>query len=251
MSVLTAAMAAAAPGQAAEAQADGQWRGNVTAAVSATAGNTDTTAVLVKADGVRLTHDDKTSLGGTVNYARSTVDEVRQTTANKFGLYGQYDHDLAPRLVVFGRVTADRDDLNNLSLRAAISSGLGWKLVRNDTTQFTLYGGLGYTRDRYSELQTQDGRSGTRFERSSLMLAEESSHQLTPTVRLKQRLELNPAVGGDRSNLLKFSGDLGVALNSTMSLSVGLQLSHDSRPPVGMKRTDRSLFTGLEIKFGT
>jgi len=42
-----------------------------------------------------------------------------------------------------------------------------------------------------------------------------------------------------------------VALNSTMSLNVGLIDTYNTKPPAGLVRNDASFFTGLNVKFGS
>ena len=247
-----AAAAIAGPALAADEppKADGLWRGNAGASLAVTSGNTRSTAVQLKADLARLTEVDKISLGGNIHYARSEVDGTDTTAANKLGAFGQYDWNLGPRLFAFGRLALDRDEVTDLDLRSALGAGLGWKLVDTKPLRISLYGGAGYTVDRYAVAQTIGGDTGTRFERASLLLAEESVHELSSSLNFKQRLELSPGVSGDRATLLKFTADVGVAINRTMSLTVGVVNVYDSKPPAGQEKNDFSLFTGLNVRLG-
>jgi putative salt-induced outer membrane protein len=93
-------------------------------------------------------------------------------------------------------------------------------------------------------------KTDTRFSRASLYLGEESSHQLSDTVSFKQRLELYPGLSGDKAKIMKFTAGLGVAMSGTMSLTVGLTDSYNSKPPAGSKKNDVAVFTGLNVKFG-
>jgi putative salt-induced outer membrane protein len=230
--------------------ADGLWRGTGGAAVSANAGNTDSVAAQLKVEAARLTEADKISLGGNLNYARNTVDGEDSTSANKMGAYGQYDFNLGPSLLAFGRLELARDQLTDLDLRNVIGAGLGWKLINREDTRFTVFAGFSHTADRYGSVQTIDGKSDDRFSRTSVLLAEESQHALTPSVSFKQRLSVQPGISGDKGTLASFRADLAVALNSTMSLSVGVVNDYDSQPPEGRKSNDLGLFTGINVKFG-
>lgn len=224
--------------------------GNAGAALSATSGNTSSTAVLLKADMARLTDADKISLGGNINYARSEADGVKKTTANQVGAFGQYDYNIGPRLFAFGRLTLNRDEVTELDLRSAIGTGLGWKLIDTKPLRFSVFGGVGYTADRYGVAKTIAGKTDTRFSRASLFLAEESTHVVSSALNFKQRLEVLPGISGDKATLVKFTADVGVAINSTMSLTVGLIDTYDSEPPAGQKKNDVSLFTGINVKLG-
>lgn len=244
-------LALAAPALAAdEPVADGRWRGSAGAALSATSGNTRSSAVLLNADLSRLTEADKVSLGGNIQYARSEVDGRDETTANQLGAFGQYDFNLSPRLFAFGRLALDRDEVVDLDARVAVNAGLGWKLVERKDLRFSVFGGAGVTDERYGAPQTIAGATDTRFRRTTLLLAEQSEHELSSTLSFKQRLELLPGIGGDKGNRATLRADLGVALNRTMSLTVGLIGNHNSEPPAGQKSTDTSLFTGLNVKLG-
>jgi putative salt-induced outer membrane protein len=236
---------------AAENKPDGLWRGMGTAAFALTSGNTSSSSLLLNAETSRATEIDKISLGAIANYARSkNKDGVRETTSNKWGLFGQYDYNLTPELFAFGRLGFDSDKLIELNLRTSVAGGLGYKLVNTKEDTFTVFGGFGYTTDKYRVDQTVAGKTDTNFSRTSLYLGEESSHVLSPTVSLKQRLDLFPGLSGDKAFLAKFNAGLSVAMSSTLSLSVGLTDSYNSKPPVGVKKNDVGLFTGVNVKFG-
>lgn len=234
----------------AQAKTDGLWRGAGGAALSATSGNTSASGLLINAEAARATAGDKITLDGAVNYAKSKTGGVDQTTANKWAGNGQYDYNLSPRLFVFGRLGLESDKLVDLNLRTALAGGLGYKLISTEQTSFEVFGGLGYTTDKYDSARTIAGKTDTTFSRASVYLGEASSHQLSPTVAFKQRLDLYPGVSGDKAVLAKFSAGLAVAMSSTLNLTVGLTSAYNSKPPAGTKSNDVGLFTGVNVKFG-
>jgi len=193
---------------------------------------------------------DKLTLGGAVNYAKSKTGGVDQTTANKWAGNGQYDYNLSPQLFVFGKLGLESDKLVDLKLRTALAGGLGYKLINTEQTSFEIFGGLGYTTDKYDVSRTIAGKTDTTFSRASVYLGEASSHQLSPTVSFKQRLDLYPGVSGDKAVLAKFNAGLAVAMSSTLNLTVGLTSAYNSKPPAGTKSNDVGFFTGVNVKFG-
>jgi len=235
---------------AAQTTTDDRWRGTAGASLSATSGNTDSTAAQFTAEAVRASVTHKFTLGGSMHYARNTTTDVPVTTANKWALSGRYDQNFEPRVFGFTKLDLEGDKLSDLSLRTAVAGGIGYKMIDTERTNFDLLGGLGHSTDRYSSPQTIDGEIGTRFSRASLFFSEESSHQLTETVSFKQRLELYPGLSGNHASLAKFKADLAVALNGWLSLTVGLTETHNSKPPAGFKKDDLGLFTGINMKFG-
>lgn len=234
----------------ADVKTDGQWRGSGGAALSMTSGNTKTSSLLLNADAARATAEDKITLGGAINHAKSRTDGVTRTTADKWAASGQYDRNLSADLFAFGKLGLEGDKLVDLSLRTSVAGGLGYKVINNESTTFDLLGGAGYSTDEYSLAQTIGGRTDTRFSRASVYLGETSTHKLSPTVSFKQRLDLYPGVSGDKALLAKFDAGLAVAMSGTMNLTVGFTATHNSKPPQGTKSNDFGLFTGVNVKFG-
>ncbi|MDE2368686.1 MAG: DUF481 domain-containing protein [Burkholderiales bacterium] len=229
---------------------DGLWRGDAGAAFSAQSGNTTASALLLHGDVAALTEIDKISLGGNYNYGRSKVNGVSTTTSDKWNGYGEYDYNLSPSLFTFGKVGFEGDKIANLSLRSSLGAGLGYKVINTKETQFNLYAGVGYSTDKYSVNQTVGNRTSETFSRASVFLAEESSHVLSSSTTFKQRLELTPGVSGDKAMLTKFTAGLAVAMSSTLSLSVGIVDTNNSKPPAGLKSNDLGIFTGINVKLG-
>ncbi len=251
VSLLGLALLAAVPAARADDKTDGLWRGNGAAAFSYTSGNTSSRALLLSVDAVRATTADKITLGANANYGRSrAANGVNETTANKWSAGGQYDFNLSPRVYAFGKLGLEGDKLSDLDLRGLLAGGLGYKLISTPETSFDLLAGIAYTSDRYGDPQTIGDKTGTRFSRTSLMLGEASSHQLSSTVTFKQRLELYPGFTGDKAKLAKFTAGLGVAMSSTMQLTVGLIDNYNNKPPAGQKKNDVGVFTGINVKFG-
>lgn len=234
----------------ADEKTDGLWRGSGGAALSMTSGNSEATSLALTLNMTNQTLQDKTTLGGAYNYGRGKTGGISTTNTNKWNAFGQYDYNLSPRSYGFGRLAGEGDQLARLDWRVNASTGLGYKLVDSSETSFNVFGGAGYATDRYSAPQTVDGRSGTRFSRSSLILGEESSHRLSDTTSFRQRFEHAVGVSGDKARLSKFTANLAVAMTRSLSLAVGLTANHNSAPPNGQKSTDTLLFTGINLKLG-
>lgn len=229
---------------------DGRWRGNGGAALAATTGNSETSSALLSFELMRATFNDKISLGGNVNHGRSRVEGQQKTTSDKWALNGQYDYNLNPQQYTFVKLGFESDRVAELSLRTTVALGTGYKLVDTKENSFALLGGGARSTDRYRVPVTIDGTTATRFSRGSLFVGEESQHQLTASTNFKQRLEFYPGISGDRAKLVKFTAGLGVAINSSMNLTVGLTDNYNSNPPDGLKRNDVGLFTGVNVKLG-
>lgn len=234
----------------AQLKTDGEWRGTGGLAFSSTSGNSTSTAWALNADMARATVQDKITLGASSNYARSKANGTTSTTANKWASFGQYDYNLSSNVFAFGKLGAEGDALTELTLRTTLAGGLGVKLFDTQTLSLNVFGGAAYTTDRYDTAQTIGSRTGKTFSRSSLLLGEESTHQLASNTSFKQRLEVYPGLTGDKATLVKFSAGLAVAVSSNLNATIGLTDNYLSKPPMGTKKNDLGLFTGVSVRFG-
>lgn len=191
------------------------------------------------------------TVGGLIHYAQNKTLGVDQTTMNRWSGFGQYDYNLSPRAFAFSKLSLDGDELIELNQRASLAVGLGYKVIKSDRMTFDVLGGVGYMADKYDIAQNIGGKTGTSFNRANIYLAEASSHQLSSTTSLRQRLDVYSGVSGDKAVLVKFSAGLSVAMNSTLSLTVGLTDTYNSKPALGTKSNDAGLFTGVNVKFGS
>ena len=248
-SAIALLVCAAAPAHA-QLKTDGHWRGSGGAALAATSGNNETTSALLSFELGRATLIDKINFVGNLNHGRSRVDGQLKTTADKWNVNGQYDHNLTPQFYNFVKLGFESDKVAELALRTTVALGSGYKLIDTEDNMFSVLGGGARSTDRYHVPVTIDGVTTTRFSRSSLFVGEESQHKLTANTTFKQRLEFYPGISGDRTQLVKLTAGLGVAINATMNLTVGLTDSYNNRPPEGQKHNDVGLFTGVNVKLG-
>ena len=224
---------------------DGQYRAALGLGASMSSGNTDSRNLSLTADAVRATDQDKTSLYGNAQYARS--DGV--TTAEQVRLGGRQDHNLGRAYFAFGGLDLERNTFSNLKVRAQLSGGLGWHAVKSPTTTFDLFGGLSYTSDKYFNATLIDGHDRSTYDYVGLLLGEESTHELTATTSAKQRLVLVPNLRNRGEYRANWDAGLAVAMSKAMNLNVGFSVAHNSDPGPGRKSTDTLLTTGVSMKF--
>ncbi|RZL07877.1 MAG: DUF481 domain-containing protein [Rubrivivax sp.] len=230
--------------------ARGRWVGLAGASLAATSGNTSSSALVLNLDLSRLTDENKTSLSGAVNEARNRNNGVANTTSGKWSVAGQYDHNLTPVWFALGKLGFERDRVIDLKLRTLSSVGLGYHLVRSDDHTVDVFGGLSYSRETYGQDKTISDDTGRRFSSTAILMGQETSHRLTDTVFFKQRLEFYNGIGGQLDKLIRFNASLNVAMTKTLSLSVSLIDTYNSRPAEGQKKNDASLLTGVNVKLG-
>lgn len=246
--ILTTTLALGAAGLA-EAQAtvkpDGQWRAALGLGASASSGNTKSGNLSLNGDAVKATDQNKASLYGNAQYARSGG----VATSEQLRLGGRYDQNLNAKLFAFGGLDFERNKFSNLKLRSQLSGGLGWHLIKSPDLSWDLFGGLGYTSDKYMAATLIDGATRSSYGYASLLLGEESTHKLSETTSAKQRLVLVPNLKNRGEFRANWDAGLAVAMSKTMNLNVGVALAHNSEPGPGRKTTDTLLTTGVSVKF--
>lgn len=224
---------------------DGQWRASLSLGASVSSGNSKSSNLALTGDAVRATDADKVSLYGNGQYARSGG----ATTGEQVRLGGRYDRNLHTDLFAFGGLDLERNKFANLQLRSLLSAGLGWHLIQSPATRFDVFGGLGYTSDKYIDPMVIDGSNRSSYNYLSLLLGEESTHKLTETTGFKQRLVVVPNLKNRGEFRANWDAGLAVAMNKSLSLNVGLAVAHNSEPGAGRKATDTLLTTGVAVKF--
>jgi putative salt-induced outer membrane protein len=231
-------------------QPDGEWRGSFALSATLSSGNTESRNFAAKLDAARERVADKWSLYGTALYGKREVDSGDEKTADNLRLGARYDYNLSERVFSFGLAEYERDRIADLDYRATLGLGLGYHLVKSERDAFDVFSGVAHTRSRYdpsSPALANGAASGTATE---LLLGEESNHKLSETLSVKQKLTVYPSLDGGGEFRSVFDSALVIALNAHLGLQVGLQNRYTSEVPVGVKKSDTQLMTGLNIKFG-
>jgi hypothetical protein len=99
---------------------------------------------------------------------------------------------------------------------------------------------VGDTSNRYT--------SGILAEGVQMLFGEESSHKLSPTTTLRQRLSVRTGAG-DVGSLTTFDANLATKLVGDWTLTSAFQARRSGNAPPGVKATTSLLTLGLGYKF--
>lgn len=223
---------------------DGVWRGSIGAGLTFNDGNTRSTAANLNAEMLRLTKDDKLRFYGMGLYGKTNGVE----SANLIRGGGRYDYNLTPRVFGFGGLDLERDKIGNLEYRIAPSVGLGYHVIKNDTTTFDVFGGVGYVYDDFFNSKIIDGKLRNHYGRPELLLGESSTHKLSESTSFRQSFTVYPNASDWGAYRSVFDAGLAVAMSSKLSLTVGLVNRYNSDPGAGVKKSDTLFVTGIAAK---
>lgn len=225
---------------------DGELRSLWTLASSVSGGNTEASSVTLTGEMVKQTDHSKWLSLGRVYYARDS----ERTTASNVALGTQYDQDLFNN-DYFSVVKLDylRDRPANIVSRFSLYGGLGRHLVRSDANTWDVFGGLGYSEDRYINPAEVAGEMRLRYGRTEGLISETSNHKLTPSTTFKQKLEYYPDLRNTGEYRAVFDTGLSVAMTSTWQLTTGVLYRYNSAPGDNLKKYDVLFLTGISMRF--
>lgn len=225
---------------------DGVLRSLWGVAASVSEGNTRATTVTLTGEAVKQTDHSKWGMAGRAFYARGE----EGTTAANLALGTQYDQDLINNdYFGVGKLDYMRDRPSNLASRVSAYGGVGRHLVRTDENTWDVFGGLGYTADRYVQPTDVDGETRSRYGRTEGVVSESSNHKLTPSTTFRQKLEWYPNLRAHGQYRAVLDMGLSVAMTQHLQLTTGLLHRYNSDPGLALKRYDTLFLTGVSVRF--
>lgn len=171
----------------------------------------------------------------TLGFAGNYGNDGDQTTAQRWEVRGQTQHDISARAYAFGAGRYDDDRFSQYDYQASLAGGLGYRIIDGERTKLWVQGGPGY---RYAEIQeTGETEDGVIF-RGDLGF----DHQLTETTKIVDRFLVE--AGSDNTYV---QNDLGleVTIAAGLGLRVGFQVRHNTDVEPGIENTDTLTTVGL------
>ena len=134
----------------------------------------------------------------------------------------------------------DRNPLIQLELRSVVAAGLGYHVMKREGHTFDISTGPAHNREKY----TTETREVTEW-----LIAEESTHALSPSVSFKQKLAAyaNLTDGGEYRGV--FDTGMVFKVSSRWNATMTLNVRYQSNPLPGTETTDTLFVTGLQYVF--
>lgn len=215
--------------------AHAEWQGKAEAGVVFARGNTDTDSVNLKLttshEGERWKHAlDMAAL-------RAATSDV--VTAKRYQAGWQSNYKWSPRAFWFGGLRYENDDFSGFDYQGSVTTGVGYKFIDSGRAQLSGQIGVGYRRLKHTLTQLIDNDA-------IYTLGADYEHQFTMSTKLVDKLRIDG--GNDNTLIGNFTG-IEVKMTSSLSLAVGLDVRHNTRPPDGLKKTDTLTTTNLVYSF--
>jgi len=233
------------------------WNGGANVGFSLARGNSETENLALAFNAVHPTLNDKITLYASSIYTKNDLPAPGSVGANleQGGL--RYDRNVGPRLFVFAGADFMSNALQFLDLRAAYSGGFGFHAIKSDATTLNILGGLNYTHETYSNGPVNAPVTvpptfvsyGHTNKFAALTLGEELNHKLGKSTVVTQNMYFYP----DLQDTSQYRATFNLGTVTKISKWLGWQNQfgdiYVSNPPIGAKKNDVVLTTGLNVSF--
>lgn len=232
------------------------WNGGANVGFSVARGNSETENLALAINAVHPTLNDKTTI-----YLSSIYTSNQLATPSDVAdlIQGgiRYDHNISPRTFLFAAADFMSNELQNLDLRGVYGGGFGYHAVKSDPTTLDFFAGLNYTHETYSDgpqvtpptvppTYTSYGETN-RF--AALTLGEELMHKFGKGTIATETFYFYPDLSDTGQYRTTFTFGTVTKLGKWLGWQNQLGDIYVSNPPVGDKKNDFILTTGLNFTF--
>ena len=217
------------------------WSGAVDLGLSLTSGNSENLNFTFGGHAVRETKRDKASFYFTEVYGRSKVAGITEATANAIRGGGRYELFLNDRWNVFGFGDLEHDRFQELDLRLVLGGGVGYYFIKNDRTEFQLFGGGNLNKEYF----TDDIRRTS----GEITIGQGLSSKLSDRFSLLERFAVFPNLSEGGEYRLTFDSSAVTALSKWLAWQLTFSDRYLSNPVPGADSNDILFTTGLRLSF--
>jgi putative salt-induced outer membrane protein len=236
------------------------WKGGADVGFSVARGNSETENLAIAFNATHPTLNDKITMYVSSIYTTNQL-ATPSTVANLIQGGLRYDRNVNARLFVFGEGDFMSNALQFLDLRAVYSGGFGYHAIKSDRTTLDFLGGINYTHETYSNgtevpptppSTTPTGiftSYGVTNRFAALTLSELLTQKLGKSTVVTENLNFYP----DLQQTSEYRGTFNFGTVTKISKWLGWQNQfadiYVTNPPIGAKKNDILLTTGLNIAF--
>ena len=219
------------------------WTANYDLAFAFTDATTDTTSFSTALE-IRRKKKPTDFFFGAYYFFGSTKEsgESRATTENRLLGRTRLDRDLTDRSFAFGQVSAEYDEIQNLSLRTDPVVGIGYRFVAREKLTISGRAGPGYVYQRYFGGDTEDY--------FTILFGGDLEADLPYGSKFRWSAEYLPAVSDWKDNyLIRTTADWTMPIISWLDFKIAVFDTYNNQAPPD---TDRNSFTttaGVSFRF--
>jgi putative salt-induced outer membrane protein YdiY len=222
------------------------WASSISAGITLTRGNSDTTLANFAATTDRKTDNNELNLGASATYGKAKVTSgsttIDSTTAQNADAFAQYNQLFTTRWYAYGRLEGLHDDVADLHYRITASPGVGYYFIKNKACNFSGEVGPGYV----SQLL---GSEHEDF--ATIRLADKFEYKVSDRARVWENAEIDPDTKNFGNYIITSEVGVEADMNSSKSLALQVYLDDDyeSQPALGRLKNDAKLVGAVAFKF--
>jgi len=232
------------------------WVGGANVGFSVARGNSQTENLALAINATHPTLNDKITVYVSSIYTTNQL-ATPSTVANLVQGGLRYDRNVNPKLFAFGAADFMSNALQFLDLRSVYTGGFGYHAIATDNTTLNVLGGVNFTHETYSNgtevlpVTTPPifASYGVTNRFVALTLGEELNHKLGKSTVITENFYFYP----DLQQTGEYRGVFNFGTVTKISKWLGWQNQfgdiYVSNPPIGAKKNDLILTTGLNFSF--
>lgn len=223
-----------------------KWVSDVSAGLTLTRGNSQTTLASLTAATDRKTDVNEWSIGANATYGKAKVTQgditINSTTAQQAGGFVQYNQLFTERFYGYARIEGLHDDVADVHYRLTVGPGLGYFLVKNKRADLSVELGPGFISQELGSVR----------ENYAILRAAEKFHlQLSDRARIWESVQIDPDVANWGNYII--AAEVGIEAdlmaNKSLSLQCYLDNNYNSRPAFGRLKNDAKTVVAVDYKF--
>ncbi len=212
------------------------WFGRVEMGLNGATGNSENFAFLGKSEATRKTESRLLYLYFRADYQEKNGDR----SANECLGGTRYEWVLTDRLNAFAKMELERDEFEDLNLRATLTGGLAYTVVDSDRQTLITRGGIGY--------QREDFNNGVSDDRAVLDLGYDYRLDIWNQFRLIHKLHYLAAADdplNDFRLIADTGGEIPLTKDEAWKLRLGMHNEYNNVPQPGVEHTDTKYYLNL------
>lgn len=209
------------------------WKGHADLGGAITQGNSDTSTLRFDTEAIARTKDNRLTLGGYVNRAKSNDES---TEFNSKG-YTQLDHFLTKKWFVYVNGSAEHDKFRDIKKRTNVGLGSGYQIFERPDLNLSVEGGVNYVNVDYKDAEDESYPSGR--------WALKYDQLLFANVKFYHQHEVLVSLEDTEDTLVFTKTGLRVPIAKNIDASTELNVDYDNQPAAGRERLDKTLLFSL------
>jgi putative salt-induced outer membrane protein YdiY len=213
------------------------WELTGAAGLGLSKGNSDSLSYSLQVLGTYAQGENEGLVGADLLYSESNG----IASTNSFRLFGQYNRLHTERFYSTVNGSFLTDDIADLNYRIDLGVGLGYYVVKNETTSLAFEAGPGFA---------WEDQGGVSRDFMTVRFGERFEHQLSSRSKIWQSAVFAPKANDFSDYLLTAEAGIDTLLTRDWALRTSVRYQYDSTPAAGRQSDDTTLLMGLSYALG-